>query len=299
MVYIYLKYFADFILSLIALIILMPLFLIISILIKLTSRGPILFRQKRVGKDCKLFYIHKFRTMRIDTPKDCPTHLLEDPQKHITKIGKFLRKTSLDELPQIWDIFRGKMTIIGPRPALYNQDDLIAEREKYGANSLRPGLTGLAQVSGRDELDIPVKAKIDGEYIEKLNLWLDIKILFKTVFSVLKNKGVKEGKNTISANETAGETLHNTDFENTFESVMAGNDLANADNNQAITYDADTAESQDFSSTETNDIHGYIDTEPLDSTLEQPQDIDSIETQSMMPAPSGASASVSEGGDAA
>jgi O-antigen biosynthesis protein WbqP len=193
-IYIFFKYIADFILSLVGLIILSPIFIVISFLIKITSKGPVFFRQQRVGKDKKLFKIHKFRTMRIDTPKDCPTHLLENPDMYITKIGKFLRKTSLDELPQVIDILRGKMSIIGPRPALYNQDDLVTERDIYNANSLRPGLTGLAQVSGRDELEIPIKAALDGEYVKKISLWLDIKIFFKTVFSVLKSDGVKEGK---------------------------------------------------------------------------------------------------------
>lgn len=193
-IYIFIKYFCDFLISFIALIILSPIFLLISLIIKLTSKGPVFFKQKRVGKNCKLFLIHKFRTMKIDTPKDCPTHLLENPDQYITIIGKFLRKSSLDELPQIWDIFRGKMSIVGPRPALYNQDDLVAEREIYCANKLRPGLTGLAQVSGRDELEINVKAKLDGEYVDKVSPWLDIKILFLTVISVFNAKNIKEGK---------------------------------------------------------------------------------------------------------
>jgi len=187
------KVFFDFVLALTALIVLSPVFLVIAILIKASSRGPIFFRQKRVGRGKKLFTIHKFRTMRIDTPKDVATHLLDNPDKYITKIGKFLRKTSLDELPQIWDIFRLKMSIIGPRPALYNQDNLIAERDIYGANRIRPGLTGLAQVSGRDELEIPVKAKIDGDYIKRRNIFLDIKIFFLTAVKVFKSDGIVEG----------------------------------------------------------------------------------------------------------
>ena len=187
------KAFFDFFLALLALIILSPVFLTIAILIKATSPGPVFFRQKRIGRKKKLFKIHKFRTMRIDTPKDVPTHQLQNPDAYITKIGKFLRKTSLDELPQIWDIFRLKMSIIGPRPALYNQDDLIVERDKYNANRIRPGLTGLAQVSGRDELEIPVKAKIDGDYVNKRNIFIDIKIFFLTVFKVFKSDGVVEG----------------------------------------------------------------------------------------------------------
>jgi len=197
--YVPIKYSADFILSLIAVVILSPVFLVISFLVKLTSKGPILFKQKRIGKNRKQFYIHKFRTMRVDTPKDCPTHMLENPQAYITGLGKFLRRTSLDELPQIWDILRGKMSIVGPRPALYNQDDLVAEREKHGANALRPGLTGLAQISGRDELEIPIKAQLDGEYVKRLSLWLDIKIFIKTVIIVLKGKGVKEGRSAAAA----------------------------------------------------------------------------------------------------
>lgn len=187
------KAFLDWLLSLIGLIVLSPIFLVLAIIIKATSKGSIFFRQKRVGKNKKLFTIHKFRTMRIDTPKDCPTHLLENADSYITPIGKFLRKTSLDELPQIYDIFRLKMSIVGPRPALYNQDDLVAERDKYGANNIRPGLTGLAQVSGRDELDIPVKAKLDGEYKKKRNIFMDIEIFFLTFLKVLKHDGVKEG----------------------------------------------------------------------------------------------------------
>ena len=187
------KAFFDFLLALTALALLSPVFLLIAILIKASSSGPVFFRQKRIGKNKKLFTIHKFRTMRIETPKDVPTHRLENPAQYITKIGKFLRKTSLDELPQIWDIFRLKMSIIGPRPALYNQDDLVAERDKYRANRIRPGLTGLAQVSGRDELEIPVKAKIDGDYAAKRSIFLDIKIFFLTVLKVFKSDGVVEG----------------------------------------------------------------------------------------------------------
>jgi len=183
----------DFLISLVAFIFLLPVFLIISLLIKLTSKGPVLFKQKRVGKNKKLFTIYKFRTMRIDAPKDTPTHLLEDPDQYITKIGKFLRKTSLDELPQIINILLGQMSIIGPRPALWNQYDLIEERDKYGANKLRPGLTGWAQINGRDELEIPQKAALDGEYVKKQSLLFDIKIFFKTIISIIKSDGVVEG----------------------------------------------------------------------------------------------------------
>ena len=193
MIYRFFKYTMDFLISLVAFIFLLPVFLIISLLIKLTSKGPVLFKQKRVGKNKKLFTIYKFRTMRIDAPKDTPTHLLEDPDQYITKIGKFLRKTSLDELPQIINILLGQMSIIGPRPALWNQYDLIEERDKYGANKLRPGLTGWAQINGRDELEIPQKAALDGEYVKKQSLLFDIKIFFKTIISIIKSDGVVEG----------------------------------------------------------------------------------------------------------
>jgi len=183
----------DFLLSFIGLIVLSPIFLIIIILIKLDSKGPILFKQKRVGKNKKHFNILKFRTMRIDTPKDMPTHLLANPEQWITKMGKFLRKTSLDELPQIINILKGDMSIIGPRPALWNQFDLIEERDKYGANNIYPGLTGYAQIKGRDELEIFDKAKLDGYYVSHMGLWLDIKVFFGTIFSVLKSDGVVEG----------------------------------------------------------------------------------------------------------
>lgn len=185
----------DFCLSLLGIIILFPLFVLLIVLIKADSPGPVLFKQKRVGIHKKHFNILKFRTMRIDTPKDTPTHMLEDPDKWITKVGKFLRKTSLDELPQILNILIGEMSIIGPRPALWNQYDLIAERDKYGANDIMPGLTGWAQINGRDELPIDVKAKLDGEYVGKMSFPFDIVIFFKTVFSVLHSEGVVEGKN--------------------------------------------------------------------------------------------------------
>lgn len=167
---------------------------LIALAIKLDSKGPVFFKQKRVGLDKEHFEILKFRTMRIDTPKDVPTHELSDPTKWITKVGKILRKTSLDELPQLFNIFKGEMSIIGPRPALWNQYDLIEERDKYGANGVRPGLTGLAQISGRDELEIPVKAKLDGEYVEKMSFAFDIKCFIKTIGSVIKSEGFVEGK---------------------------------------------------------------------------------------------------------
>ncbi len=199
-IYPIIKRIIDFILSLIGLIILSPIFLILTITIKLDSKGPILFKQKRVGKNKKHFYILKFRTMRTDTPKDMPTHMLEDPDVFITKVGKFLRKTSLDEFPQIINILKGEMSIIGPRPALWNQYDLIEERDKYGANDITPGLTGWAQVNGRDELPIDVKAKYDGEYVERMSFVFDVKVFLKTIFSVLKSDGIKEGANETQAN---------------------------------------------------------------------------------------------------
>ena len=183
----------DFLLALIGLIILSPIFLILCIWIKCDSRGPILFKQKRVGKNKTYFNILKFRTMSIDTPKDTPTHLLENPDQYITKAGKFLRKTSLDELPQILNILVGQMAVIGPRPALWNQYDLIEERDKYHANDIRPGLTGWAQINGRDELEIDVKARLDGEYVERLSFLFDMKCFFGTITSVLKHDGVVEG----------------------------------------------------------------------------------------------------------
>lgn len=192
--YIIIKNIIDFILSLIASIILLPFFCIFAIIIKLESKGPIFFKQKRIGKDKKEFYIYKFRTMRTDTPKDMPTHLLKDAESYITKSGKVFRKTSIDELPQIINILKGQMSIIGPRPALWNQYDLIKERDKYNANSIRPGLTGWAQVNGRDELEIPIKAKFDGEYVEKMSLLFDTKIFLKTIVKVFKHDGVVEGK---------------------------------------------------------------------------------------------------------
>ena len=183
----------DIILSGCAIVILSPLLLIIAVAIKIDDPGPVLFRQKRVGIHKTHFSIMKFRTMKMDTPKDTPTHLLENPEQYITKVGKFLRKSSLDELPQIFQIFTGKMSIIGPRPALWNQFDLIAERDKYGANDVRPGLTGWAQINGRDELPIDVKARLDGEYVKKLSFFFDCKCFFGTIVSVLKHDGVVEG----------------------------------------------------------------------------------------------------------
>ena len=183
----------DLLLSGLGLVLLSPLFLIIRIAIKAEDPGPVFFRQKRVGIHKSHFNIVKFRSMRQDTPHDMPTHLLNDPQRWITKTGRFLRKTSLDELPQIAQIFTGKMSIIGPRPALWNQYDLIAERDKYGANDITPGLTGWAQVNGRDELEIEEKARLDGEYAQNLSFGMDLKIFWMTVKNVLRGSGVVEG----------------------------------------------------------------------------------------------------------
>lgn len=183
----------DVILSGCGIVVLSPVYLIISLAIVIDDPGPILFRQKRVGIHKSFFQILKFRTMKMETPKDVPTHLLDNPQQYITRVGSVLRKTSLDELPQIFQIFTGKMSIIGPRPALWNQDDLIAERDMYGANDVRPGLTGWAQINGRDELPIPVKAKYDGEYVQNMSFLFDCKCFFGTILSVLRHDGVVEG----------------------------------------------------------------------------------------------------------
>ncbi len=191
--YLKIKRVLDVLFSLVGLIVLLPLFIFIIIAIKIDSKGPALFTQKRVGKGKTYFKMVKFRTMRLDTPKDEPTHLLKNPDQYITRMGKFLRMASLDELPQIWNILIGQMSIVGPRPALWNQYDLIAERDKYGANDLRPGLTGWAQINGRDELPIEVKARLDGEYVQKMNFRFDLKCLFGTVLYVLKKDGVVEG----------------------------------------------------------------------------------------------------------
>ena len=182
----------DFVISLVALILLALPMGIIALVIKLGDPGPVFFRQKRIGKDQKTFEMLKFRTMRMDTPHDTPTHLLADPQRYITPVGRFLRKTSLDELPQLINILVGKMSIVGPRPALWNQFDLMEEREKYGVHQVRPGLTGWAQINGRDELEIPVKAALDGEYIRKFGFFMDIRCFFGT-FGILSGKGVVEG----------------------------------------------------------------------------------------------------------
>ena len=184
----------DIFLSGLGIMLLIPVWIILFIAIKLDSKGPVFFKQKRVGKGKKHFNIIKYRTMKIDTPKDVPTHLLTNPEQYITRVGKFLRRTSLDELPQIFNIFMGTMSIIGPRPALYNQYDLIAERDKYGVNDITPGLTGWAQINGRDELKIEEKARFDGEYVKKMSFLFDCKCFFGTIFAVVRADGVVEGK---------------------------------------------------------------------------------------------------------
>ena len=183
----------DFILSLGGIVCLSWLLLGLAVAIKLDSPGPVFFKQKRVGIHKTHFEIYKFRTMRADTPHDMPTHLLADPDRYITRVGRFLRKTSLDELPQLWNILKGDMAVIGPRPALWNQYDLLAERDKYGANDVRPGLTGLAQIHGRDELEIPEKARLDGEYVADITLLGDLKCFFGTIGAVVRRDGVVEG----------------------------------------------------------------------------------------------------------
>ena len=211
----------DIILSFLGIVVLSLPMLIIAIAIKCDSRGPVFFKQKRVGKNKKHFMILKFRTMRTDTPHDAPTHELNDPKRWITKVGGFLRKTSLDELPQLFNILAGSMSVIGPRPALWNQFDLIDERDKYGANDVRPGLTGWAQINGRDELPIPDKAALDGEYIKRMGFGFDCKCFFGTVKSVLKSDGVVEGgtgelekqKNSETNSEKTKDTKNSEDKE--------------------------------------------------------------------------------------
>lgn len=190
----YLKRLFDCVSATVVFILMSPLFLVLCVLIKLDSKGPILFKQRRIGKDKTEFLILKFRSMRTDAPKDQPTHLLQNPDAHITKIGKFLRRTSLDELPQLINIILGQMSVVGPRPALYNQYDLIKLRDHYAANEVRPGLTGWAQVNGRDELPIDIKSKLDGEYIEKMSFLFDLKCIARTFKSVSTAEGIIEGK---------------------------------------------------------------------------------------------------------
>lgn len=192
-----LKRLIDFVLSTIGILLLTPVWIILAIVIKVDDPGPVFFRQKRIARDkdgqIQFFQIYKYRSMKMSTPHDVPTHMLENPEQYITKVGAFLRKTSLDELPQIFNIWKGEMSIVGPRPALWNQTDLYEERAKYGANGVTPGLTGWAQINGRDELEIPVKAKLDGEYVRKLSFGMDLRCFFGTFLSVLRGDGVVEG----------------------------------------------------------------------------------------------------------
>lgn len=191
----------DIVLSGLALIVLAVPLLIFALVVKLDSKGPVLFWQKRVGLHKKTFMMPKFRSMYIEAPSEIPTHLLNDPNRWITPVGKVYRKLSIDELPQLWSVFIGQMSVVGPRPALWNQDDLIAERDKYGANDVRPGLTGWAQINGRDELEIPVKAKLDGEYVMRMSFFFDCKCFFGTILAVLKHDGVFEGGTGIMEKE--------------------------------------------------------------------------------------------------
>jgi O-antigen biosynthesis protein WbqP len=200
--YIHVKRLLDFVLSMLALVVLSPLLLVLAVVIRATSPGPVFFRQKRVGQAKRHFMIYKFRTMRTDAPKDQPTHLLKDPNAYITPVGRFLRRSSLDELPQLLNIIKGEMAVVGPRPALWNQFDLIAERDKYGANDLRPGLTGWAQINGRDELPIEVKARLDGEYVRRMSFGFDARCILGTVFKVLRSEGVVEGARAEEAGNT-------------------------------------------------------------------------------------------------
>lgn len=208
-IYSFFKRIFDIFCSLLAIIVLGIPMLIVAIAIKIDSKGPVLFKQDRVGKNKKIFKIWKFRSMFTNTDPNAPTHELGNATSHITKVGKFIRKTSIDELPQLFNILSGKMSIVGPRPALWNQYDLIAERDKYGANNIRPGLTGLAQISGRDELEISEKAKLDGEYMKKRGFFYDIGLIFRTIFSVFKHEGVVEGGTGELKKEEEKEKVHN------------------------------------------------------------------------------------------
>ncbi len=197
----FLKRLIDFVLALCGIVVLAIPMLVIAIIVKCDSRGPVLFMQKRVGRNKRYFMMPKFRSMYTETPAEMPTHMLNDPSRWITKSGAVLRKTSLDELPQLFSILKGDMAVIGPRPALWNQDDLIAERDKYGANDIRPGLTGWAQINGRDELEIADKAALDGEYVAKMGFFFDCKCFLGTITSVLKHDGVVEGGTGQGAND--------------------------------------------------------------------------------------------------
>ena len=201
--YNHVKRILGLILAVLAIILLSPAMLVIALVIKCSSPGPVLFKQKRVGRDKHNFTIYKFRTMRVDAPKDQPTHLLASPEAFITPVGRFLRKYSLDELPQLFNIVKGEMALVGPRPALWNQDDLVAARDLYGANGVRPGLTGWAQINGRDELPIPEKARLDGEYVRRMSLGFDLRCLLDTVSSVARAEGVVEGRQTPGNDEAS------------------------------------------------------------------------------------------------
>lgn len=236
----------DLILSFMGIVFLLLPMAILAIAIKCDSKGPVFFKQRRIGKGKKEFTILKLRTMRTDTPKDAPTHELSNPDQWITKVGRFLRKTSLDELPQIFNIFAGQMAIIGPRPALWNQYDLIEERDKYGANDVKPGLTGWAQINGRDELEIPVKAALDGEYVQKMSFLFDCKCFFGTIAAVFKEDGVVEGgtgeihkqeelkKNSGSEGETDGDIVVESQTESYEEVTIAETDGENLQNNEEL-----------------------------------------------------------------
>lgn len=263
-IYLFFKRFFDIMASFFALVLLLVPFAVIAVVIKCTSKGPVFFKQKRVGKNKKLFTILKFRTMRVDAPKDTATHLLGNADSYITGVGKFLRKTSIDELPQIFNIFVGHMSVIGPRPALYNQYDLVELRDKYNANGVRPGLTGLAQIRGRDELELDVKARLDGEYVEKMSLWLDIKIFFKTLLSVFKSDGVVEGGTGAMAKAVKENSLTAFNPENdakaeevseekvSEENVTEAADGNNAENQSDADFDACSVPSNDADETQGN-----------------------------------------------
>ncbi len=194
----------DILVAVLALVLLGIPMLIVAVLIKMEDPGPAIFTQKRIGKGKSHFVLHKFRSMKMDTPHDVPTHLLKNPEQYILKVGGFIRRTSIDELPQLFNILKGDMSFVGPRPALWNQDDLVAERDRYGANDVLPGLTGWAQINGRDELEIPVKARLDGEYVKKMSFLFDCRCLFGTVLPVLRHEGVVEGQ--LKAEEQKEET---------------------------------------------------------------------------------------------
>lgn len=242
----------DLLLSFLAIVVLIPVWIILAIAIFISDPGPIFFTQKRVGKNKKIFKILKFRTMKTSTPHDMPTHMLENPEQYITKVGRFLRKTSLDELPQVFNIFASQMSIIGPRPALWNQDDLIAERDKYGANDIKPGLTGWAQINGRDELEIPVKAKLDGEYVQKMSFRFDCKCFFGTIKSVLKHDGVVEGG--------TGE-LHKEEAEREKSAKEAETAKESTENQQVAQKNSEVEEAKEIAATQVDSL--AVDTREL------------------------------------